>query len=83
MFDMKINPNHLDEAVAKIKDLLPDDVSEFKISGEEKLKLVLEGLLQKLEMVSREEYDIQAEVLQRTRQRLENLEQRIKLLEKE
>ena len=54
MFDMKINPNHLDEAVAKIKDLLPDDVSEFKISGEEKLKLVLEGLLQKLEMVSRE-----------------------------
>lgn len=83
MFDMKINPNHLDEAVAKIKDLLPDDVIEFKTSGEEKLKLVLEGLLQKLEMVSREEYDIQTEVLQRTRQRLENLEQRIELLEKE
>ena len=79
---MKIDPKHLDEAVTKIKQLLPDNVIDFKNTGEDKLKLVLEGLLQKLEMVSREEYDVQAEVLQRTRQRLEQLEQRIELLEK-
>ena len=40
-------------------------------------------MLQKLDMVSREEYDVQAEVLQRTRQRLEQLEQRIALLEQD
>ncbi|MCL4150544.1 UNVERIFIED_CONTAM: hypothetical protein GTU68_026227 [Idotea baltica] len=40
-------------------------------------------MLQKLDMVSREEYDVQSEVLQRTRQRLEQLEQRIALLEKD
>ena len=79
---MKINTQHLDETVAKIKQLLPDNISDFKDSSEDKLKLVLEGLLQKLEMVSREEYDIQTQVLQRTRQRLEELEQRIALLEK-
>ena len=79
---MKIDPKHLDDAVTKIKELLPDNVIDFKNTGEDKLKLVLEGLLQKLEMVSREEYDVQAEVLQRTRQRLEQLEQRIALLEK-
>ncbi len=79
---MKIDPKHLDETVAKIKQLLPDNVVELKNTGEEKLKLALEGLLQKLEMVSREEYEIQTEVLQRTRQRLEQLEQRIELLEK-
>ena len=79
---MKIDPKHLDEAVTKIKQLLPDNVIDFKNTGEDKLKLVLEGLLQKLEMVSREEYYVQAEVLQRTRQRLEQLEQRIELLEK-
>lgn len=79
---MKVNTKHLDETVEKIKQLLPDDIVEFKNTGEEKLKLILEGLLQKLEMVSREEYDVQTEVLKRTRERLEQLEQRIELLEK-
>ncbi len=80
---MKINPKYIDETIAKLKDLLPSDMSDFKNTGEEKLKLVLEGMLQKLDMVSREEYDVQTEVLQRTRQRLERLEQRIALLEKD
>lgn len=80
---MKINQQHLDDTIAKLKDLLPGDISSFKNTGEEKLKLVLEGMLQKLDMVSREEYDVQSEVLKRTRQRLEQLEQRIELLEKE
>lgn len=82
MTTMKVNTKHLDETVEKIKQLLPDDIVEFKNTGEEKLKLILEGLLQKLEMVSREEYDVQTEVLKRTRERLEQLEQRIELLEK-
>lgn len=80
---MKINPAHLDEAVQKIKDLLPNDTSQIKSEGEKKLKLALEGVLQKLEMVSREEYDVQTEVLRRTRERLEQLEQRIAVLEKQ
>lgn len=80
---MKINQQHLDDTIAKLKDLLPGDINDFKNTGEEKLKLVLEGMLQKLDMVSREEYDVQSEVLKRTRQRLEQLEQRIELLEKE
>lgn len=80
---MKINPKHIDDTIAKLKDLLPSDMSDFKSTGEKKLKLVLEGMLQKLDMVSREEYDVQSEVLQRTRQRLEQLEQRIALLEKD
>lgn len=80
---MKINPAHIDEAVQKIKDLLPNDNSQIKSEGEQKLKLALEGVLQKLEMVSREEYDVQTEVLRRTRERLEQLEQRIAVLEKQ
>jgi|TARA_B110000238_G_C16054594_1_gene407671 BMFP domain-containing protein YqiC len=80
---MKITPKQLDETIAKLKDLLPSDISDLKTTGEQKLKLVLEGMLQKLDMVSREEYDVQAEVLQRTRQRLEKLEQRIAQIEKD
>ncbi len=79
---MKMNTEHLDETVAKIKEILPDNLAEFKQSSEDKLKVVLEGLLLKLDMVPREEFDVQVEVLQRTRQRLEQLEQRLALLEK-
>lgn len=80
---MKINPAHIDEAVQKIKDLLPNGTNQIKSEGEQKLKLALEGVIQKLEMVSREEYDVQTEVLRRTRERLEQLEQRIAVLEKQ
>lgn len=79
---MKINSKYLDETIDKIKETIPLDLVEFKKTGEDNLKLILEGLLQKLEMVSREEFEVQSEVLKRTRQRIEALEQRIELLEK-
>ena len=79
---MKFDSNIIDDAVIKLKEALPDDIGEMKRAGEEKLKLILEGVLQKLELVSREEYEVQTEVLKRTRARVEQLEQRISILEK-
>ncbi len=79
---MKVDSQHIDNTIAKIKQLLPDDVAELKNAGEQKLKLILESMLRNMDMVSREEFDVQTEVLQRTRQRLEQLEQRLALLEK-
>ena len=79
---MKFDSNIIDDAVIKLKEALPDDVGEFKRAGEEKLKMVLEGVLQKMELVPREEYEVQTEVLKRTRERVEQLEQRISKLEK-
>jgi BMFP domain-containing protein YqiC len=43
--------------------------------------MILAGTLQSMDLVSRDEYDIQTQVLQRTRERLEQLEQRLSLLE--
>ena len=79
---MKVDSQHIDNTIAKIKQLLPDDLAELKNAGEQKLKLILESMLRNMDMVSREEFDVQTEVLQRTRQRLEQLEQRLALLEK-
>lgn len=79
---MKFDSNTIDEVVLKLKEALPNDVGDFKRAGEEKLKLALEGWLQKLEMVPREEYEVQTEVLRRTRERVEQLERRISILEK-
>ena len=78
---MKPDPKVIEDTIAKLKQALPDDMHSFKRAGEEKLKLALEAALQKLEMVPREEYEVQKEVLRRTRERVEQLERRIALLE--
>ena len=78
---MKPDPKVIEETIAKFREALPSDMGDFKRAGEEKLKLALEAALQKLEMVSREEYEVQTEVLKRTRERVEQLERRIANLE--
>jgi len=80
---MKFNSAVLEDTITKLKDALPGDFDEIKRVNEEKLMLILEGMLQKMDLVSRNEYDIQTEVLKRTRERMEQLEQRITTLEKE
>ena len=42
---------------------------------------LLRGALTKMELVSREEFDIQTEVLRKTREKLENLEKKLAQLE--
>lgn len=49
--------------------------------GEKNLKAMLTGALAKLDLVTREEFDIQARVLLRTREKLEALEARVAELE--
>lgn len=78
---MKLNTTVLEETITKLKEALPGDLSEIKRINEEKLRMILESMLQKMDLVSRNEYDIQTEVLKRTRERLEQLEQRISDLE--
>lgn len=48
---------------------------------EKNLNALLQGVFTKLELVSREEFDVQREVLQRTRMQLDALEQRLAELE--
>lgn len=49
--------------------------------AEKNLKAMLTGALAKLDLVTREEFDVQARVLLRTREKLEALEARVAELE--
>ena len=49
---------------------------------EKNLRAILAGFFSKLDLVTRDEFDIQVRVLQRTRERLEQLEARVAELEK-
>jgi BMFP domain-containing protein YqiC len=66
---------------AKINELLPPGLQQVKSDFDARLKSLLQQQLANYEMVSREEFDIQARVLQRTREKLEIIEARLKELE--
>jgi BMFP domain-containing protein YqiC len=65
----------------KINQLLPPGIQQVKSDFDARLKTLLQQQLAQLEFVSREEFDIQARVLQRTRAKLETLEDKLKQLE--
>jgi BMFP domain-containing protein YqiC len=66
----------------KINALLPLGLHQVKEDFDARLKTLLQQQLAHYEMVSREEFDIQARVLARTREKLEQLESRLAEFEK-
>ena len=66
----------------KINALLPPGLQQVKTDFDARLKSLLQQQLANYEMVSREEFDIQTRVLERTREKLEIIEARLKELEK-
>jgi BMFP domain-containing protein YqiC len=79
---MAFDPRSLDELARKLADSVPPGLTALKNDLEQNFKAVLQGGLAKLDLVTRQEFDIQAGVLRRSRERLEELEQRLAALEK-
>ncbi len=65
----------------RINQLLPPQLQQVKSDFDARLKTLLQQQLSEFEFVSREEFDIQTRVLQRTRAKLEALETRLGELE--
>jgi BMFP domain-containing protein YqiC len=61
--------------------LLPTGVSDMKEDFEHNAKATLQSALGKLDLVTREEFDVQSEVLINTRKQLKLLEERVRQLE--
>lgn len=73
-----LNNQFLDDLSKKIRDAInATPASDLN----KNIHALLQSAFTKLELVSREEFDIQAEVLQRTRSKLELLESRVAELE--
>lgn len=77
MFD----PKKLEEITKQITASMPEGMKSFAEESEQKVKQVLQAQFSKLDLVTREEFDIQNQVLIRTREKLEQLERRLEELE--
>jgi hypothetical protein len=79
---LAFDPKSLDELARKLAEAVPPGLAALGNDLEQNFKAVLQASLAKLDLVTRQEFDIQAAVLRRSRERLEALEQRIAALEK-
>ncbi|MDT0581982.1 MULTISPECIES: ubiquinone biosynthesis accessory factor UbiK [Alteromonadaceae] len=76
-----LDPKKLEEIAKNISDAIPPGVKTMAGEAENRVKQVLQAQLSKLDLVTREEFDVQSQVLIRTREKLEALEARLAALE--
>lgn len=78
---MMINAKKIEEIAKQVTESIPPSVKSMASDFEDKAKSVLQNKLSKLDVVSREEFDIQTQVLIKTREKLVLLEAKIAELE--
>jgi len=71
----------LDELSERLSRLLPGNLGALRGELRDSFRGVLQGAFERMELVSREEFEVQREVLARTRARLEELQARVDELE--
>jgi hypothetical protein len=76
-----MEPFRIDEIARRLMDNLPPALRATQRDLESNFRAVLRASLGKLDLVTRDEFDTQTRVLERTRARLEALEARVKAME--
>jgi len=76
-----IDLSHIDDLAHRLSALVPPGMREGREELQQNFKSVLQSGLARLDLVTREEFDVQRAVLMRTREKLEALERVVEKLE--
>ncbi|KTD47062.1 Membrane fusogenic activity [Legionella rubrilucens] len=76
MFD----PKQFDDLAQKLFSTLPVSLQNFEKEIQQKFKDVLQAAFDRMDLVTREEFDIQTKVLARTREKLDALNEQVEAL---
>lgn len=76
-----IKPQAVEDVVDKIGQLIPQDLKTIQEEFQTNVKAVLVAGLKKMDLVTREEFDVQKAVLAKTREKLKVLEMELKNLQ--
>jgi BMFP domain-containing protein YqiC len=77
MFD----PKAIDDIANRLAGAIPPGLNNLKDDLEKTFQAILQGALGKLDLVTREEFEVQKMVLAKTRSKLEDLERRVSEME--
>ena len=76
-----MDPRFIDDLARRLSAAMPESLTSVRRDLENNFKAVLQSGLAKLDLVTRQEFDVQAGVLRRTRDKLEALEARLAAFE--
>ena len=76
-------PEKLEEAIQQFTRLLPTDMQQARQDIEKNMKAALTASLARMDLVTREEFEVQSELIAKTRVLLQDLETRLASLEAE
>ena len=77
MIDLKA----IDDLARRLSDLVPPGLKDARAEIEQNMKSTLQAGLAKLDLVTREEFEVQRAVLLRTREKIDALERAVQILE--
>ncbi len=76
-----MDPRTIDDLARKLSDAVPQGLRSLEQDVRDNFKGILKAGLSRLDLVTREEFEVQVAVLRRTREKLEALEKQIAKLE--
>lgn len=72
-----LDPKNINDIVRNIVDAMPDGFKNIPKDTEQHLKSAMQGVFDRMNLVTREEFDAQCAVLLRTREKLDAVETRL------
>lgn len=76
-----IKQEKIEDFFQEFSRLLPDDLRRFKKDADKNLRAAMNAAFARMDLVTREEFDIQSALLSKTRLLVEQLEQKLNELE--
>ncbi len=78
---MAFDPKILDDLSRRLAEAVPDGLRHVQSDLEQNFRGILQGALSRMDLVTREEFDVQAALLARTREKLEFLIEQVEQME--
>lgn len=72
-----IDPKKINEIIQNVCDAMPQGLKNMPQEMQQNFRSAIQGVFERLDLVTREEFDVQCAVLLRTREKLEQLEKRL------
>lgn len=76
-----LDSKKIDDLANKLSDVLPPGAKALQQDLHGQFKQILQSVIAKMELVTREEFDVQTKVLARTRLKIEALEKKVAEME--
>jgi Uncharacterized protein conserved in bacteria len=76
-----MDPKIIDDMARRLAEAIPAGIRELQQDLEKNFSAVLHSVFARLDLVTRDEFDVQTQVLARTRERLEALQEQVAKLE--